>query len=140
MSFWSGFAQGLTQALNGQESYGRIERCCEQLGWGIDERDGDTLGLNFKCPVTGRRTVYINSGNEPLVFFIEPSLVVVPPQKSDDGHFILGYALLSNNDTRLGKWQARFNKRQEVLLTLTYTALGDGLSAAALKYICTTMS
>ncbi|HWB08660.1 MAG TPA: hypothetical protein VG826_05530 [Pirellulales bacterium] len=139
MGFMEGFVDGFVRAFNEERNDGRIEQLCAALGWAIDERDGDTVGLNFKCPVRGRRTVYINSGDEALVFFFAPSAMILS-QHSEHVNFIAGYALFSNANTRLGKWQASFNKRDDIVLSLTYTALGEGLNAAALKYICSTMS
>lgn len=127
-----------TRAYNAVTGRGRIERLCEQLRWDIDGRDGDVLTLNFKCPLIGARPVYISSGDEPLVLFWSSSLTVFPKNRVPD--YFVGYALFGNSTTPLGKWQANFNQRGDVYFSHTYTALGEGLDAAALKYICSTIA
>lgn len=100
------------RAYNAVTRRGRIERFCEQLGWDIDGRDGDVLTLNFNCPLIGTRPVYVSSGDEPLVLFWSASMTVFEQHRAPD--YVIGYALFDNAFTKLGKWQASFNKQNDV--------------------------
>lgn len=136
-----GFADAVVsfaKAYNAATGRGRIERCCEQLGWGIDGRDGDKITLNFKCPVVGTRPVFIRGGDEPLVIFATYSLAILSEEDVPDE---LGSALLlRNSQLALPKWQLEEGKNGKAFFCLEYTALGAGLDAAAVKYICQKMA
>ena len=34
---------------------GRIDRLCRQLGWSVNERDGESIRLHFNDPLIGMR-------------------------------------------------------------------------------------
>ena len=125
---------GIAKAVNAMNGRGRIERCCEQLGWSIDDRKGDRITLNFKCPVVGTRPVFIQGGDEPLVLFAAYSLTIFDARRVPD--VATNFALWQSSESSMGKWQISLNDEDELFFALTYNALGAGLDAAALKYIC----
>lgn len=131
-----GFADamvGIANAVNAMNGRGRIERLCQQLGWPVDEREGDRIKLYFKDPVTGKRPVYIRNGDEPLVRFSAYSVTEIPVGQFPDQ--VLGHMLLQNCQRSLAKWQF-LNNDGVAALGVSYVALGDGLTAAAMKVIC----
>ena len=119
--------------INGKGRHGRIERLCGELGWSIDGRDRDTITLDFNDPVTSRRSVYIASGDESLVLFTTFSMAIVSATDVPDG--IPAYLLLQNSKQGAGMWQMTHDDTS-VYFSLIYRALGDGLNAGALKFIC----
>ena len=133
MGFIEGFVNGFARAVAG----GRIERLCSDLGWGIDERKGKTLGLLFNCPIVGKRMVYIANGDEPLVLFAIYSSAVFDPRRVPDT--ATNFALVQNDKAAMGKWEVTL-EGDDLLFRLAYTALGDGLTAAAVKFICNDMT
>lgn len=132
MGFIEGFVNGFAQAVAG----GRIDRLCSELGWGIDERKGKMLGLAFNCPVMGKRMIYIANGDEPLVLFAAYSSAVFDSRRVPD--IPTNFALVQNEDAKMAKWEVTL-VNDELYFRLTYTALGDGLTAAAVKFICNDM-
>jgi len=124
---------GLVKAVSRR---GRIERLCAELGWSIDERDGDTLGFRFKCPASGQRMVYVGSGDEILVLMLVNSHVIFDPRRVPDE--VSHFALFQNSKSLLGKWEPRITG-DGMRLMLGYTALGDGLTADLFQRICEDM-
>ena len=133
MGFIEGLVNGFVQAVGG----GRIERLCSELGWSIDERDGDQITLRFKDKITGTRDVMIGAGDDSLVLFMVFSTAVMPRDEVPDE--LVGYLLNRNTELGLGAWQASIDKKGNAFLGIKYAALGNGLTAGALKYICQTM-
>jgi hypothetical protein len=134
MGFIEGFVNGFARAA----TRGRIERLCSELGWEIDERDGDRISLNFKCPVVGTRSVNIAGGDDPLVLFAVYSLTIFDSRRVPDK--AMSFALWQSSESAMGKWQVTLADDDKLLFVLSYTALGAGLDAAALKYICSKMA
>ncbi|HVV74303.1 MAG TPA: hypothetical protein VHI52_22905 [Verrucomicrobiae bacterium] len=132
MGFIEGFVNGFAQAVAG----GRIERLCSELGWGIDGRKGKTVKLLFNCPVIGNRMVFISNGDEALVLFAVYSSAVFDSRRVPD--VPTNFALVQNDKAAMGKWEVTL-EGDNLLFRLTYAALGDGLTAAAMKLICNDM-
>lgn len=129
MGFFADALVGTARALSG----GRIDRFCRELDWSIDERKGKAIGLNFKCPVVGRRTVYIVGGDDPLVLFGTYSKVSFSTrQMPDDANC---FALVHNEKMPFGKWELDVDG-DEAKFRLSYNALAGGLNAEMLKVIC----
>lgn len=119
--------------LNGTVAKGRIERCCSQNNWSVDERDGKKITLHFNDNVVGRRNLYIRNGDEPLVLFAAYSHAILPsPQVPDE---IAPYLLLRNAELAVGKWEVSKDDEDDVYFSVQYGALGAGLDGAALKFI-----
>lgn len=116
---------------------GRIERLCRELGWGVDGREGDAIILRFNHAELGTRDVQVVSGDEPLVLFLVyshafPAADAVPQQ-------VLGYMLNENLKTPAGCWFADATEDGRAVFGLRYVALGEGLDAVTLKFICEKM-
>lgn len=119
--------------LNGAAARGRIEQCCGQLNWPVDERDGKKITLYFNDNVVGQRNLYIRHGDEPLVLFAAYSHAILPESQVPDE--IAPYLLLRNAELGVGKWEISKSDENEVFFAVVYWALGGGIDAAALKYI-----
>ena len=144
-SFASGFMSAVESkqarvlgAGNGTQERGRIDRLCRELGWALDERDGDTIRLHFNDPVAGVRKVFISSGDSSLVRFSVFSYAILPEAKVPQEVF--GYLLLRNREVPFGGWQMiPPDDDDEVLFNLKYVAIGGGLTAAAFNAVCDSM-
>jgi hypothetical protein len=108
---------------NGSASdHGRIERLCRELGWPVDEREGNVIRLHFNASDGETRKVRISGGES------------VPAD-------LLAYLLRRNlDDGGLGMWGIMVNDDDDVTFLNYYMALGDGLDAEALKYICESLT
>lgn len=124
---------GLVKAASAQ---GRIQRLCSELGWSIDERNGDNYGLEFSCPAGGKRMVYIGKGSSALPLFVVNSHVAFNTSDVPDEAFY--FAFSGNRESPFGKWEPR-ESEEEMRFILTYVALGDGLTAELFKRICLDM-
>jgi Putative bacterial sensory transduction regulator len=142
--FASGFMEGAAHRLvasvgtssNGRSS-GRIARLCAEIGWEVDEQEGGTIRLHFKDPLVGLRKVVINNGDRGLVNFIVMSHAV--NKATDVPDQVAGHLLVRNWELLIGTWEATVDEDGDALFCVAYTALGAGLDAEALKYICETM-
>jgi hypothetical protein len=139
--FFGGFAERIVngaanRALNGRGGdRGRIERLCHELGWSVDERDGNAIRLHFNGPDGERRKVRISSGDKSIVGFYAHSDAVLPVHSVPPD--LLAYLLRRNlDDSGIGMWGIIVHDDDDVTFHLCYMALGDGLDAEALKYIC----
>ena len=136
-----GFADamvGTTNAVNAMNGRGRIERLCQQLGWNVDDKKGERITLNFNCPVIGRRPVFILHGDHELVLFAAYSTAIFDSSNVPD--VATSFALFQSSQSEVGKWEVSFgDENNELFFRLVYNALGAGLNAAALKFICSGM-
>ena len=69
--FANGFMSATVDSLRaghplGQSSTGPslVERFCRELGWTVDERQGDAILLHFNDPIVGVRKVAITGGEK----------------------------------------------------------------------------
>jgi hypothetical protein len=150
VAFFKDFVEGFTTgvirtAANGlQSSAGtgngnkRIEACCGQLGWGIDERIGDGIILYFKDPLVNIRKVMIaTSDSGQLAVFTVFSAADMPASKVPAE--VMAHLLIRNKDAVFPAWQLMENGNGNATFAVTYCALVPGLDAATLKVICETM-
>jgi hypothetical protein len=137
-------AEGLVTAFTGGQSNGasfgrgspargRIENLCTQLAWTVDERDGKGIKLHFNDPLVKTRKVMIYDGDDPLVVFEVYSYAYLPAREVPQE--IMGHLLLRNNDMGVGAWGALVDDKGDAFFSVKYYALGDGITAQALKYI-----
>ncbi len=141
-----GFANGIIRATgNGARSSpalgsagNRIEACCAQLGWDIDEREGGTVKLHFKDTNAreGVRKVCISEGDSDLPHVFCLSHAILPCERVPDQ--LPGYLLARNYHRVIGAWSVCVTDGNAAFL-LEYSPLGDALSALALKVICEQM-
>jgi len=117
---------------------GRIDRLCGEIGWDIDGREDDTIYLDFKSPIAGTRRMLISRGDEALVNFSVLSFAEVSPRRIPKE--VLGYLLERNTEIALGAWDMFVNEDENVLFLCRYTAIGVGLNAGLVKYICETLN
>src|SRR5690348_15613114 len=110
MSLWRDFFEGVTEGVitvvsqrrfssNGQ-SYVRIDRLCRDLGWPVDERNGNVMHLHFgNSPV---RKVCIVEGDD-LITFSAHAFPAIPPQNVSGE--IMAYLLRRNlGESGMGNW------------------------------------
>jgi hypothetical protein len=135
--FFGGFVDGIVSGaanhvINGRSGdYGRIEQLCAELGWSVDERDGNAIKLHFR---SGK--VRISNGNKTLVGFSTHSNAVLPVDRVPAD--LLAYLLHRNlDDCGMGMWGISVDDDDDdVTFHLYYVALGNGLDAEIFKYIC----
>lgn len=116
---------------------GRIERYCRELGWSVDEREGNMIKLHFKDEMIGIRKVVIHGGDNAFVGFVVVSHAILP--KENVPPEVAGYLLLRNAQITFGKWQLMITDEDEAVFVLQYDALGQGLSAPVMQHICKNM-
>lgn len=154
MSIWREIADGFTDGFltaaarqvralphrNGiVHAHGRIDRLCRELGWPLDEREGNVIHLHFNDPAGGIRKVRIADGDDCVVTFSAWSLAFVSP-KNITGE-MLAYLLRRNIcGSGLGMWGMYVDEGKTVSFHLVYQALGEGLDAESLKYICQSLA
>jgi hypothetical protein len=147
---FSGFMDGLATG-GGRKSrsdnstasdHGRVERLCDELNWPLDEKEGDVIRLYFTGPDGEKRKVRIGGGDKSIVSFSVASDAVLPASRVSPE--IMASVLRRNvgddGSSGIGTWGAVTDDDDDVVFLLYYAALGDGLNAATLKYICESMS
>jgi hypothetical protein len=130
----SDFAEGFVDSYR---SVGRIERLCRELGWSVDEREGNKIRLHFNIAGGGIRKISIVNGDECLITFLAHSSAVFAAD--DISPKLLAYMLCRNLEGgEIGAWGINIDRNTRSLCSfhVIYRALGDGLNAAALQYIC----
>jgi hypothetical protein len=138
--FTKGFLEGASEIALAKvferagNERGRIERLCHQLGWGVDERMDDTIILHFDHPTGERRQVFIDNGDDELVSFVGYSEASMPADNVPTE--VTGYMVRQNASMAIGAWQVFVKKDGHAIFYVGYQALGAGLTAEALKYIC----
>lgn len=119
------------------QAAGRIERLCQELGWSIDERNGEGVGLYFNDPTIGVRKVLVTEGAKVMLISTFSGAVVPPSRVPAE---VLGYLLTRNTQLAAAAWQASvMDNDGQVKFALAYYALIEGLNAAAFKIICEAM-
>jgi Putative bacterial sensory transduction regulator len=146
--FFGGVVDGLVNGAanmraapsNGSASdHRRIERLCRELGWPVDEREGNVIRLHFNSSDGEVRKVRITGGDKSLVSFFVASDAVLPADRVPAD--LLGYLLRRNvGDSGIGMWGIMVDDDDDVTFLNYYMALGDGLDAEALKYICESLT
>lgn len=130
MGLLSGFARA---AGNGQ-----LRGILATLGWSVDERQGDAIGLHFRGDrVTPQRTVYVYhaDGGVAMTFVAATRTEFSEYSLPDD---LLPAMLFRNDQLGLGAWAAK-EVRGSVTLIFQYTALATGVDADNFKLICHAM-
>src|SRR5438067_7716273 len=114
MSIWhtvqalvANVANGLAQAngfpqSNGRQR-GRILRLCRDLGWLVDEEDGQTISLHFtdREAMGGIRKVCIALGDTELPVFFSLSHAIIPARQAEE---VAAYLLARCHQMELGGW------------------------------------
>jgi hypothetical protein len=137
--FMSGTVDGLRSGLpQGQSSRGPalVERFCQELGWPVDERQGDTILLHFNDPVVGVRKVAISCGDKLMSLRVWSASTMSARQIPGE---IMGHLLLRNWELALSAWLVCDAGNGNAAFALASNMLTAGMDAPMLKYICETM-
>jgi len=149
MTFWDAvdaFAGGVIRGAaiyqaeadrQGAEEHGRIERLCRELNWTVDGRDGETLILKFNHKELGSRDVRIRHGDDILVELMAMSHAF--PKAEQVPEQVLGHLLSDESTQSIAGWTVMVGVEERAIFALRYAALGAGLDAPTLKYLCETM-
>ena len=131
MGLFTNFARG----FGGVTGNGQLDQLCREIGWGIDERNGDGIALYFKGDrVSSRRTVIvIHPNGDQLMSFICKCRAVFSDRTLPDE--LLPAILIRNDDLTIGGWVAKLDGGT-ISLSLRYTALSAGVDAASFSRIC----
>ena len=133
-SFADGFIKGV---VHGQTTRHPAEPLCGQLGWSVDERDGNVIRLHFRDPVCGVRKVIVRADDASRVQFVvasAASMRTVPNPVSE-------YLLTRNMELPFGGWSLTRNGDGDALFALIFLCLSaDGLTAPQFKAICETLT
>lgn len=146
---WGEFVDGIVNGgVNHREAapaggraggHGRIERLCRELGWAVDEREGNVIRLHLSSADGEMRKVRITRGDESLVGFFVPSEAVLPARRVPPK--LMAYLLSRNlEDSGIGMWGINVDDDDDATFVIYYMALGDGLTAQTLEYICESLA
>jgi len=142
-----GFANGFMSATvdslraglpQGQSSMGPylVERFCRELGWPVDERQGDAILLHFNDPVGGVRKIAITCGDKLMSLRVWSASTMIARQIPGE---IMGYLLLRNWELALSAWHVFDAGNGNAAFALASNLLMAGMDAPVFKYACETM-
>jgi hypothetical protein len=117
---------------------GRVEGICDSLGWSVDERHGDTIGLHFRGDeVTPKRAVYVceSEGGTAITFAVPTRTEISEYQMPDD---LMPAMMFRNDQVGLGAWAAK-EVRGTVTLILQYVAFAAGVDSTSFQTIINLM-
>lgn len=137
-AFINATASAVAKSLLPQvQASGHIERLCQELGWSIDERNGEGGVLYFNDPEIGVRKVLVTVGAKVMLISTFSGAVVPASRLPVE---VMGYLLTRNTQLAAAAWQASvMDNGGNVKFALAYCALIAGLDAAAFKVICEMM-
>jgi hypothetical protein len=114
-----------------------IARLCQELGWSIDERNGEGVVLYFNDPAIGVRKVLVTEGAKVMLISTFSGAVVPASRVPVE---VMSYLLTRNTQLAAAAWQASvMDNDGQVKFALAYCALVAGLDATAFKVICEAM-
>jgi hypothetical protein len=137
-AFINATASAVAKSLLPQaQAPGHIERLCQELGWSIDERNGERVILYFNDPTLGVRKVLVTEGAKVMLISTFSGAVVPASRLPVE---VLGYLLTRNTQLAGAAWQASvMDNGGNVKFALAYCGLIAGLDATAFKVICEAM-
>lgn len=139
--FFEGVAEGTVNALSRQsetrshhhEQQGQIEQLCDELGWSVDDRSGNSLYLDFKSRY-GLRRVQVVDGDDSIITFCACSSATL--RARDIPVEMLVYLLRRNmTGDCVGMWAIHIDNNN-VSFHVIYQPLRYGIDAEMLKHIC----
>jgi hypothetical protein len=86
---------------------GRVEGICDSLGWSVDERHGETIGLHFRGDdVTPQRNVYVceSEGGTAITFAVPTRTEISEYEMPGD---LMPAMMFRNDQVGLGAWAAK---------------------------------
>jgi hypothetical protein len=113
-----------------------VERFCQELGWSIDEREGEVILLHFNDPVVGRRKVAITGGDRTMTFRVWSAATMTARQIPVE---IMGHLLVRNWELSLCAWHLLDAGNGNAAFALASNMLVGGMDAEVFKHICETM-
>src|SRR5690348_3411666 len=131
------FAETLSSLWSEISGRGRIQRLCAEKQWNVDEQNGDNFTLYFKDKIASKRNLYIHGGDEALIRFYAYSFMIGPADEAPDE--LPAFLLKRNSELSIGKWEAVVDDEGDLLLRLSYSALGDGMTADVLQLIASSL-
>jgi hypothetical protein len=137
-AFLNATASAVAKSLLPQaQASGHSERLCQELGWSIDERNGEGVVLYFNDPEIGVRKVLVTEGAKVMLISTFSGAAVPASRLPVE---VMGYLLTRNTQLAGAAWQASVMENSgSVKFALSYCALIAGLDAAAFKVICEVM-
>lgn len=119
-----------------EQAAGHIERLCQELGWSINDCNGEGV-LYFRDTTIGVRTVLVKRGLK-FALISTCSEAMLPASRLPAE--VMGYLLTRNTQLAMAAWQASvMDNDGQVKFALSYCAFVPGLDAAAFKIICEAM-
>jgi hypothetical protein len=141
--FANGFLSATVDGLRAGRPQGQFqngpalaERFCRELGWSVDEREGDVVLLHFNDPVIGRRKVAITGGDTLLTFRVWSAATMSARQIPGE---IMGHLLVRNWELALSAWHMFDAGNGNAAFALASNMLVAGLDAPVFKHVCETM-
>ena len=135
--FTSGVASAAAERFSGNVAMSIVERCCNELGWEIDERrSAREISLNFNDPITTIRQVNVFVGERGMSTSFRAASIVRIPTKQIQLQ-ILGYLLERNVDPFIG-WEC-ITINGNVSFSVSYLAIAAGLNSDTFKLVCETL-
>jgi hypothetical protein len=113
-----------------------VERLCREVGWGVDERLGDTIVLHFKDSVMGIRKISIYCGGRIMALRVYSAASISPRQITAE---IMAYLLVRNGELAFPAWQVFEAENGNAGFALASNMLMAGVDGAVFKYACETM-
>ena len=112
------------------------ERCCRELGWSVDEREGEVILLHFNDPLIGRRKVAITGGDKLMTFRVWSAATMSARQIPGE---IMGHLLVRNWELALSAWHLFDAGNGNAAFALASNLLVAGMDAFVFKHVCETM-
>jgi hypothetical protein len=142
-----GFANGFLSATvdslraghpQGQFSRGPapVERLCQELGWSVDEREGEVILLHFRDPAVGVRKIAITGGDRMMTFRVWSAATMSARQLPGE---IMGHLLVRNWELALCAWHLFDAGNGNAAFALASNMLVAGMDGAVFKHVCETM-
>src|SRR5436309_2634303 len=106
--FANGFISATAESLRGgypqsqfHNGTAAIDRFCQELGWSVDEREGQVILLHFNDPVIGRRKVAITGTDKTMTFRVWSAATMPARQVPAE---IMGHLLVRNWELAFCAW------------------------------------
>jgi hypothetical protein len=142
-SFANGFVSATVDSLRAglpQSQFSKgptlVERFCQELGWPVDERQGEALLLHFNDPVVGVRKIAITVRNRLMSFRVWSPASMSARQIPGE---VMGHLLLRNSELAVIAWQVFDAGNGNAAFALASNMLMAGMDAPVFKYVCETM-
>ncbi len=114
-----------------------IEECCDDIGWSIDERNGDTIGLYFNDKKFGPHRLKVSNCDGQVHTLYTLCNAAIPARKMPSE--LLAWLLVRNGEIAFGKWQMHVDDDDDCIFVLSYTAFGSAFNGATFKHVCEKM-